>query len=55
MTTYLKKAMELKECFNKIDIEQIPRDENSHADALANLSSAVQGTEPKNIPIIYLK
>ena len=55
MTTYLKKAMELKEIFDKIDIKQIPRDENSHVDALANLGSFVQITKPKNIPIIYLK
>ena len=55
MTTYLKKAMELKECLSEINIEQIPRDENSHADTLANLGSAVQVTESKNAPIIYLK
>ena len=47
--------MELKESFDKIDIEQIPRDKNSHEDALENLGSVVQVTEPKNIPIIYLK
>ena len=47
--------MELKESFDEIDIEQIPRDENLHADALANLNSAIHVIEPKNIPIIYLK
>ena len=47
--------MELKESFDEIDIEQIPRDENLHVDALENLGSAIQVTEPKNIPIIYLK
>ena len=41
MTTNLKKAMELKESFNEINIKQIPRDENSHADALANLDSVI--------------
>ena len=55
MTTYLKKAMELKEHFDEININQIPRDKNLHADALANLGPAVQVTESKNIPIIYLK
>ena len=55
MTNYLKKAMELKEHFNKVNIEQIPRDENSHTDALANLDSAVQVTKFKNVTIIYLK
>ena len=55
MTTYLKKALELKEQFKEFNIEQIPRDENSHADALANLGSAVQVTKSQTIPIIYLK
>ena len=41
MTTYMKKATELKEHFSEVNIKQIPRDENSHADALANLGSAV--------------
>ena len=54
-TTYLKKALKLKEGFEKIHIEQILRDKNSHADALANLGSAVQVTESKKILIIYLK
>ena len=47
--------MDLKESFNELNMEQIPRDENSHVDALTNLSSAVQVTKPKSIPIIYLK
>ena len=55
MTTYLKKATELKEHFNEVNIKLIPRDENSHADALVNLGSAVQVIESKNVPIIYLK
>ena len=55
MTSYLKKASELKELFSELKIEQIPIDENPHADVLANLGLAVQVTEPKNIPIIYLK
>ena len=55
MTTYLKKAMELKEQFSDVNIKQIPRDENSHADTVANLGSAIQVTESKIVPIIYLK
>ena len=55
MTSYLKKALELKEQFNELNIEQIPRDENSHTDALANLGSTIQVTESKTVPIIYLK
>ena len=45
MTTYLKKAMELKEHFSDVNIKQIPRDKNLHADALANLGSDVQVIE----------
>ena len=55
MNTYLKKALELKEQFKEFNIEQIPRDENSHADALANLCSAVQVTKSQTVLIIYLK
>ena len=55
MTTYLKKALELKEKFKEFNIAQIPRDENSHANALANLGLAVQVTKSQTIPIIYLK
>ena len=55
ITTYLKKALDLKEQFKEFSMKQIPRDENSHADALANLSSAVQVTKSQTIPIIYLK
>ena len=29
--------------------------ENSHADALANLGSSIQTTNPKTIPIVYLQ
>ena len=52
---YLKKAKKLKESFFESNIQQISREENSHTDALANLGSAIQVTEPKYIPIIYLK
>ena len=55
MTAYLKKAIELKESFMEVKIQQIPRDENSHADALENLDSVAQLTEQKFSPIVYLK
>ena len=45
----------MKEGFKKIEIKQIPREENGYANSLANLSSVVQVTKPKFIPIIYLK
>ena len=55
MTTYLKKVMELKDYFSEMSIEQIPRDENLHADSLKNLGSVVQVIKSKNVPNIYLK
>ena len=55
MTVYLKKAMERKESFDEVKIQQIPRDKNSHTYEPANLGSAVQVIEHKFIPIIYLK
>ncbi|XP_062100796.1 uncharacterized protein LOC133806720 [Humulus lupulus] len=33
---------------------QVPRGENSHADALANLGSSIQTIDPKTIPVVYL-
>ena len=41
MTSYLKKASELKELFSELKIEQISRDENSHADTFSNLGLVV--------------
>ena len=55
ITTYMKKAMELKENFREVNIEQILRDENSHVDTLTNLGSAIQVTKSKNVQIIYFK
>ena len=40
MTAYLKVAKEKSDRFEKFSIEQIPRDQNTQADALANLGSA---------------
>ena len=37
MTAYLKKVKELRSTFDDFNIQQIPRSENGHADALANL------------------
>ena len=55
MTAHLKKATKLKDGFDELKIQQILREENLHAYALANLGSTVQVTETKHNPIIYLK
>ncbi|XP_057780030.1 uncharacterized protein LOC130998612 [Salvia miltiorrhiza] len=55
MVTYLGKVKELQSSFEEFTIAQVPRGDNSHADALANLGSSIQATEPKTIPIVCLK
>ncbi|XP_062103959.1 uncharacterized protein LOC133815088 [Humulus lupulus] len=55
MTAYLNKTKELQSVFDEFTINQVPRRENSHADALANLGSSIQTTDPKTIPVIYLQ
>ncbi|XP_057793251.1 uncharacterized protein LOC131009864 [Salvia miltiorrhiza] len=55
MTTYLTKVKELQSGFAEFTINQVPREDNSHADALANLGSSIQTTTSKTIPVIYLQ
>ena len=54
MTAYLDVVKKLVKEFDKCKIEQVPRDQNSQADALANLGSAINPTKLQNIPIITL-
>ncbi|KAJ9564196.1 hypothetical protein OSB04_000162 [Centaurea solstitialis] len=54
MMTYLKIAKESIARFEKFTIEQIPRDLNVQADALANMRSAFNEPTLDNIPIIHL-
>ncbi|KAJ9552481.1 hypothetical protein OSB04_016526 [Centaurea solstitialis] len=54
MMVYLEIARERIARFEKFSIEQIPRDMNVHADALANLGSAFNEPTLENIPIIHL-
>ncbi|XP_057811617.1 uncharacterized protein LOC131025850 [Salvia miltiorrhiza] len=55
MTAYLGKTKELQSCFEVFTINQVPRRENGHADALANLGSAIQTAQPKTITITCLQ
>lgn len=51
---YLKAAKAKSENFKPFSIEQIPRDQNTQADALANLGSALSKPLFNNIPMIHL-
>ena len=45
----------MQSTFEEFNITQIPRLDNSHADALANLGSSIPATESQLIPLIYLQ
>ncbi|KAL5847401.1 hypothetical protein ACOSQ3_010925 [Xanthoceras sorbifolium] len=53
MSAYLTLVKELQASFESFDIEQIPRSENTHADALANLGSALDTKVERTIPMIF--
>ena len=54
MMAYLELAKEKSKQFEKFTIEQIPRDQNTQADAQANLGSAFNKSMLDNIPIVHL-
>ena len=55
MASYLEHIKILQPAFEEFDISQIPRADNSHADALANLGSSIPATESQTIPLLYLQ
>ena len=55
MASYLEHIKILQPAFEEFDISQIPRVDNSHADALANLGSSIPATESQTIPLLYLQ
>ena len=55
MMAYLEKVKELQSTFEDFTITQVPRAENSHADALATLGANMQGDKPLSIPVILLQ
>ncbi|KAL5564335.1 hypothetical protein UlMin_027499 [Ulmus minor] len=55
MASYLEHIKILQPAFEEFDISQIPRVDNSHADALANLGSSIPITESQKIPLLYLQ
>ncbi|KAI3758461.1 hypothetical protein L6452_06024 [Arctium lappa] len=54
MIAYYKIVKEEAKKFNHFVIEQIPRDQNTQADALANLGSTLSRTTFDNIPVVHL-
>lgn len=55
MAAYLQKVKELLVPFEKFKLKQLPREENSHADALANIASAVHSVGKRSIPVEFLE
>ena len=55
MAAYLQEVRKLAEQFDKFTLEQVPREQNVEADALANLGSTCKSMLNSNIPIIYVK
>ncbi|KAK0592411.1 hypothetical protein LWI29_018735 [Acer saccharum] len=53
MSAYLNKVKQLQSTFDEFSIEQIPRSENTRADALASLGSTTTNSS-KSVPIIHL-
>ncbi|XP_038678367.1 uncharacterized protein LOC119979809 [Tripterygium wilfordii] len=53
MICYLELVKELQLAFIEFFITQIPRAENSYADALANLGSSIQTTQWQTIPLEF--
>ena len=55
MVAYLKLAKAKSEQFKKYSIEQIPRDQNTQADALANLGSTFNEPSLDSVSTIHLE
>ena len=53
MSAYLNKVKQLQSTFDEFSIEQIPRAENTRADALASLGSTMTNNS-KSVPIVHL-
>lgn len=54
MISYLTHVKKLQSSFDEFNITQVPRLENSHVDALANLGSSIPSTTSQTIPLVYL-
>ena len=54
MSAYAKEVIRLAELFQNCRLLQVSRDDNSHADALANLASSMQTGKTRTIMIDYM-
>ena len=54
MSAYTKEVSRLVALFQNCRLHQVSRDDNNHADALANLASAMKPGETKMIMVDYL-
>ncbi|XP_020409530.1 uncharacterized protein LOC109946397 [Prunus persica] len=54
MNAYLSSTHQLLQSFRAYEIKQIPRSENSHADALARLASAINDKVGRKVPVEIL-
>ena len=52
---YLQLAKDLQSSFEEFSVSQVPRTDNSHADALANLGAAIQTALPMTILVVYVQ
>ena len=55
MATYLAHAKQLLSQFERVEVKQIDRDSNSHADVLANLASAVKAGNKRTVKVETLE
>ncbi|KAD7477151.1 hypothetical protein E3N88_00287 [Mikania micrantha] len=54
LAKYLEIVKDISGYFFKFDITQVPRDENTEVDALANLASSLRIPKDINIPILHI-
>ncbi|KAK9050558.1 hypothetical protein SSX86_029875 [Deinandra increscens subsp. villosa] len=54
LVKYLEVVKRMSQDFQNFNIQQVPREENAEADALANLGSAFKTLEDTHIPIIHI-
>ena len=55
MAAYLTHAKELLSQFQRVEVQQIGRESNSHADALASLASAVEAGNRRIVEVETLE
>ncbi|XP_060972386.1 uncharacterized protein LOC133038302 [Cannabis sativa] len=51
----VNQMQELQSTFDEFTIDRVPRENNSHAYALANLGSSIRTTSPETVPMVYLQ